>query len=581
LYYWDWDAEECVLIGQFEGNSQITGSFASLGWTCCEHDVGVKSINYPESGYATPDIPMKATVKNYGNNTETFDAQMEIYNQTNHNQSSSIIMWEDFSGTFPPEGWETDSFIQCNDSCSPDPPCACLFNYNQIENFSAYITSKPVDASDYEECNLRFYFSGDFNLYFCNFIVSFRKNESSPWIDVSPWDNPLGEQMEGDLYEIGIYSFGSPNGCGEALQIKWKLIGYSYYYNWFVLDSIYIEGCNDSIEYAELVEDITLAPGKSKEIEFPSWTPALWQDPDYENTWVDYIVHTFTICEGDQVPSNNNKYKFIELYFGFLHDVGVTNVSYPESGPAQTFPVTGHVNNFGQFNESGFNSYLEIAELDIDNPVELLTEGFSDSTFPPDGWTRTHTNWKYSSTNYAGGTTGEAKFYYQPQSIDTFRLYSPVIDTSEYEAIEIEFKHYVSHYTTPYILKLETSEDGLDWNVLWEIEPAGNVGPESISLLTDNFSSNTYISWTFEGNSWNINNWFVDDISIKGYSLLAPEYEDNIIISEIEPGEELALEFSDWTPDYIQYETTGIKKYSVKAWTNLEDPEQRVLKNIV
>jgi hypothetical protein len=135
LYYWDWDAEECVLIGQFEGNSQITASFASLGWTCCEHDVGVKKINSPESGYAKPDIPMEVTVKNYGNNTETFDAQMEIYLT---NQSSSIIMWEDFSGTFPPDGWETDSFIQCNDSCSPDPPCTCLFNYNQYENFSAY-----------------------------------------------------------------------------------------------------------------------------------------------------------------------------------------------------------------------------------------------------------------------------------------------------------------------------------------------------------------------------------------------------------------------------------------------------------
>ena len=31
-----------------------------------EHDVGIKSIDSPESGYAYADIPMKITLKNYG-----------------------------------------------------------------------------------------------------------------------------------------------------------------------------------------------------------------------------------------------------------------------------------------------------------------------------------------------------------------------------------------------------------------------------------------------------------------------------------------------------------------------------------
>jgi hypothetical protein len=127
-------------------------------------------------------------------------------------------------------------------------------------------------------------------------------------------------------------------------------------------------------------------------------------------------------------------------------------------------------------------------------------------------------------------------------------------------------------------LKLETSEDGLDWNVLWEIEPSSDVGPESMNLFIDNVGPTTYVSWTFYGKYWNINDWFIDDIVIKGieeYSLLEPEYEDNEIISEIEPGEELVVEFNDWTPVYLQYETTGIKKYMVKSWTDMEEPEDQ------
>jgi hypothetical protein len=572
--YWDWDAEELVNVGDYQGGAQITGSTVRNSCLCCpEHDMALKSIDSPETGPAGPDMIMEVTVRNEGNNTETFDAQMEIIGS----QSGSCLLEEDFSGSFPPEGWETDYWTQCNSSCCHESPCACLLpNYQDLPTDSAYITSKPVDASGNKSCSLSFYICADM-MYpqYCSLHIKIRKNESSPWKDVTPWDNPLGEQWEGDYYQFDIHSFNNSEGCGEALQIKWEFIG--YYYTNVCLDTVSLVTYDGYYEYAELVEDITLAPRENMQIEFPSWTPSHWQDPEYENTWVDYTAHAFTILGGDQRPSNNNKYKDIELYFGFFHDVGISDVSCPESGPAQTFPVTGHVKNYGQYCESGFDSYLEIAELDFYNAVELLNEDFSDSTFPPTGWTRTHNNWLYSYSSFAGGSTGEARFYYSSEN-GISRLFTQAIDTSEYEVIEIGFKHYVGHYITPYTLKLETSEDGLDWNVLWEIEPTSDVGPESINLFIKNVGPTTYVSWTFYGKYWNINDWFIDDIVIKGieeYSLLEPEYEDNEIISEIEPGEELAVEFNDWTPVYLQYETTGIKKYMVKSWTDMEEPEDQ------
>ena len=571
LACWDFDGEELIKIDDFQGGAQITGSIVWNVFLCPQRDIALKSIVFPESGPAGPNMKMQVTVKNQGNDTETFDAQMEIIG----NQSVKMLLEEDFSGTFPPEGWETDSWEQCNSSCCHDPPCACFFPNNQVSPFdSGSITSKAVDASEYKKCSLRFYFEANTQYpQYCSFFIKFRRNETSPWKDVTPWDNPI-DDIEFDFYEIGIYPFNSSEGCGEALQIKWEFIG--NYYNCVCLDTIYLEAFDYYIEYAEVVEDITLDPGEKKQIEFPPWTPTQWQDPEYENTWVDYLVDASTMLDGDQNPGNDNKYKFIDLYFGFFHDVGVKNVSCPESGPAQTFPVTGHVKNFGQYDESDFKTYVEIAELDTSNPVELLTEEFSDSTFPPDGWTRTHNNWMYSSTSYAGGSTGEARFYYYPSSTDIFRLATPAIDTGEYDAIKIEFKHYLDHYISPYTVKLETSEDGLNWDVLWKTEPTEDIGPESINILTDkNIGSNTYISWTFEGNSYNINNWYVDDINIVGYYLLEPEYVDNRIISTIEPGEELEVIFSDWTPEFLAEELTDKKIYVVKAWTSLEEPEDK------
>jgi len=40
--------------------------------------------------------------------------------------SPNILLDEDFSGSFPPAGWSTDYWTQCNESCMSEPPCACL-----------------------------------------------------------------------------------------------------------------------------------------------------------------------------------------------------------------------------------------------------------------------------------------------------------------------------------------------------------------------------------------------------------------------------------------------------------------------
>ena len=113
------------------------------------------------------------------------------------------LLYENFSGPFPPKGWSTDYWTQCNTSCcGQEPPCACLAQggFNK-----AYITSKPVDASNYEKVFLSFFFDAGISYPHYTYIyIRVRGNETSPWKDITPWDNPVPEYIFPIFVEIPI-----------------------------------------------------------------------------------------------------------------------------------------------------------------------------------------------------------------------------------------------------------------------------------------------------------------------------------------------------------------------------------------
>ena len=580
LYQCDIETGQCTLIGNFEDGAQITASLFDQCYWCCEHDIGLKSIDYPKTGQATPNMKMQITVKNLANNTETFNTKLEVMK----NVSGPIIMQENFDGDFPPDGWTTDFWTQSytNESGGTSPE-ARVYNYDQYNGgqyYDNFIQSGYINCSGYNRIKLRFRWasSGIYQPNYCTIYVMVRKSPNSSWKYVTPWGGALQGNQTAQLWETEWIDFDGP--LGEELQIRWEYNGYYLYYDYFWLDDISIEACDDCLEYSEKIEDIVLEPGKYKKIDFPSWTPNDWQNESYENKWIQYLINANIDLDCDQNPRNNEKKKWIDLYFGYSHDVGCNNISGLLSGPAQTFPVISHVKNFGQYNETDFKTYVEISELDIENKVEIINEDFPDSTFPPNGWTKTHDNWMYSSSNKSGGKIGEARFYYFPFSIDTFRLISPLINTSDFDLINIEFKHFVDHFGGPYNLSLEISKDCVNWYDIWKISPVEDIGPETIKLTYfKNTSSDIYISWTFSGDSFNINNWYIDDIKIYGISILEPEYEKDQYISLIKPGEEIEVEFDGWTPEYLSKEITGKKQYIAKSWTKLNDSSDQNLDN--
>ena len=153
--------------------------------------------------------------------------------------SPTILLDENFSGTFPPEGWETGFFGQNNSiCCDSEPPCARgEYSDPYYDNF---MKSKAIDASNYEKCIIKFYFGAQGYLpsYF-NVYLKYRRNETSPYIDITPWTNPIDDIC--NYYETEITY--DPEGCGEALQIKWEYLGYYYYYlDFLCIDDVKILG---------------------------------------------------------------------------------------------------------------------------------------------------------------------------------------------------------------------------------------------------------------------------------------------------------------------------------------------------
>ena len=169
-----------------------------------------------------------------------------------------------------------------------------------------------------------------------------------------------------------------------------------------------------------------------------------------------------------------------------------------------------YITNTGDEGAINLDWDIEIVIPGIDT---LLDEGFDN--FPPDGWTA-EDNWAGSNSAYAGGTAPEAKFSWSPSFTGIRRLISPVINTEGYTSLPLKFKHYVNNFSGGYTLGVATTSDGgTTWNDVWTISPTANVGPETVSLTIDNAdvgSDNFQVCWYFDGYSFNINYWYIDDV---------------------------------------------------------------------
>jgi len=150
----------------------------------------------------------------------------------------------------------------------------------------------------------------------------------------------------------------------------------------------------------------------------------------------------------------------------------------------------------------------------------FLYEDFSGGTMPPAGWSiDAHSvNWSVESSANAGGITPEAQFFYDPSFTAASRLISPAIDLTGFTSVKLMFKHFLDDYAgAAYTIGAATRSGGGTWNIVWSINPTGNIGPEELIIDIENENvgaSDFQFCIYFQGYSYNLDYWFIDDIKL-------------------------------------------------------------------
>jgi hypothetical protein len=208
-----------------------------------------------------PLFEYETSLPDYIKEDDNFSAMLEVYNPfetsiyniyatlkipfevESYDEIQTLLIDENFSGTFPPSGWSTDFWKKSNTSeAGGVVPEARVYKYDQYgggQYYDNYIITPTIDARDYEKIVVEFKFAADtYYPDYCNFYVKYRKNDTSPWVNITPWLNPLQGDFNGS-YTVSI-DCGS-EGCGDAFQVKWEYQGYYFYYDYFYLDDVKIK----------------------------------------------------------------------------------------------------------------------------------------------------------------------------------------------------------------------------------------------------------------------------------------------------------------------------------------------------
>lgn len=152
------------------------------------------------------------------------------------------------------------------------------------------------------------------------------------------------------------------------------------------------------------------------------------------------------------------------------------------------------------------------------NRVTIFEESFDGTSAP--GWTTSGagtTNWHISASANAGGSPNELLLYWNPQFNGTARFISPVIDMTGVNSLAVSFKHALDNYTGSHVLGIATTSDGgTTWHEAWQQSySSSNVYQVTQEIATSDLGSDSFQFCIFyTGNSYNINNWYFDDISL-------------------------------------------------------------------
>lgn len=169
-------------------------------------------------------------------------------------------------------------------------------------------------------------------------------------------------------------------------------------------------------------------------------------------------------------------------------------------------------------------SFLSV-NLFCQNRDILFQETF-DSTTLPSTWSITGlgaANWMIAQSCNAGGEPNELQFGWTPPCEGISRVTTEPIDLSGITSAKLSLLHSVDVYEGSSTIGFATSSDnGNTWNTVWSqsYDTDGTYVVDTLFNTPDLGKDNVKLCLFFEGNSYNVNFWFFDNIIIQSQNQL-------------------------------------------------------------
>jgi len=205
-----------------------------------------------------------------------------------------------------------------------------------------------------------------------------------------------------------------------------------------------------------------------------------------------------------------------------LYNGGATTFSHTSLATATTY-------YYRLWSVDGTNSYSNGASANATTQCGVTSLPYSQlfaSEIFPSCWsqqaigTGVNNSWTPSVTNNAGGTASEMKSDWQQINPGTTRLVSPAFNTLGMTQLNLSFRHMLDDYAPGATLRIQSSTDGNTWtNEAWSLATASNsnIGPALVNtIITSSLNSpSTYIAFTIEGDLYQYDNWFIDEVTVQ------------------------------------------------------------------
>ena len=149
----------------------------------------------------------------------------------------------------------------------------------------------------------------------------------------------------------------------------------------------------------------------------------------------------------------------------------------------------------------------------------IVNESFNTPNMP-EGWYCTGDGFDHFTikvANNAGGDPNELHLMGEPPITSGIHLVMATADLTDVNEVGISFKHYLNHYQGNSTIGIATSSDnGSTWNTAWSqaYSASGQHQINETVSTSDMGKSNVLFCLFFEGNTYNINHWYFDDIRI-------------------------------------------------------------------